>query len=57
MNYVKKDDKKTAEKYWLTQLNGRSMVEHMVDRLAAGEIDPVDAERIVGPLYIPDRST
>jgi type II secretory ATPase GspE/PulE/Tfp pilus assembly ATPase PilB-like protein len=57
MNFVKKDDKKTAERYWLTQLNGRTMTEHMIDRLAAGEIDPVDAERIVGPLYIPDRST
>jgi type II secretory ATPase GspE/PulE/Tfp pilus assembly ATPase PilB-like protein len=55
MNFVKKDDKRTAERYWLTHLNGRTMNEQMVDRVMAGQVDPVDAERIVGPFAIPDR--
>lgn len=55
MQYVKKDDKRTAEQYWLSHLNGRTMVENMIDLLSAGKVDPLDAERIVGPLYLPDR--
>ncbi len=55
MSYVKKDDKHGAEKYWLTRLNGRSMVEHMIDRVIEGVVDPIDAERVVGPLVLPDR--
>jgi hypothetical protein len=45
----------TAEKYWLTNLNGRCLIEHMIDRVRAGEVDPVDAERIMGPLIPPER--
>ncbi len=56
MDFVRHDDKKNAERYWLTQLNGRSMMEHMADRLKIGEVDPVDSERIVGPLILPKRS-
>lgn len=55
MDYVKKDRKMEAEQYWLTHLNGRTMMEHMVDRLRAGEIDPTDAERICGPILLPKR--
>lgn len=55
MEYIRKDDKQSAEKYWLTKLNGRNLVEHMIDRVRAGEVDPLDAERIVGPLIPPDR--
>lgn len=55
MELVKKDLKMDAEKYWLNHLNGRTMTEHMVDRLKAGEVDPIDAERIVGPIILPKR--
>ncbi|MCB1538711.1 MAG: Flp pilus assembly complex ATPase component TadA [Rhodospirillales bacterium] len=55
MELVKKDQKQEAEQYWLTQLNGRNMMEHMVDRLRAGEVDPGDAERVVGPIILPKR--
>lgn len=55
MNMVKKDQKLDAESYWLTHLNGRNMMEHMVDRLRAGEVDPGDAERVVGPIILPKR--
>jgi type II secretory ATPase GspE/PulE/Tfp pilus assembly ATPase PilB-like protein len=55
MEYIKKDDKRSAEKYWLTHLNGRCLMEHMIDRVRAGEVDPLDAERILGPLTVPER--
>lgn len=55
MDMVKHDRKMDAEQYWLTSLNGRNMMEHMVDRLRAGEVDPGDAERVVGPIILPKR--
>jgi type II secretory ATPase GspE/PulE/Tfp pilus assembly ATPase PilB-like protein len=55
MEFIKKDDKVGAEKYWLTHLNGRNLMENMIDRVRAGEIDPIDAERILGPLIAPIR--
>lgn len=55
MNLVKNDDKRAAEQYWLSHLNGRTMTENMVDLVSAGKVDPVDAERIVGPLQLPER--
>jgi type II secretory ATPase GspE/PulE/Tfp pilus assembly ATPase PilB-like protein len=57
MDYVLHNQKTEAERYWLTQLGGRSMVEHMIDRVMAGEVDPMDAERVVGPLVVPLRAT
>jgi type II secretory ATPase GspE/PulE/Tfp pilus assembly ATPase PilB-like protein len=55
MDYIKKDDKQGAERYWLTHLNGRCLMEHMIDRVRAGDVDPYDAERILGPLTVPER--
>lgn len=57
MEYVLQNQKAEAERYWLTHLGGRSMVEHMVDRVMAGEVDPMDAERVVGPLVLPIRAS
>lgn len=57
MEYVLHNQKAEAERYWLTHLGGRSMVEHMVDRVTAGQVDPMDAERVVGPLVLPVRSS
>ena len=55
MELIRNDDKVSAEKYWLTHLNGRNLMEHMIDRVKAGDVDPVDAERIIGPLIAPVR--
>ncbi len=55
MEHVLHNRKLEAEKYWLTQLGGRSMVEHIVDRIITGEVDPFDAERTVGPITLPIR--
>lgn len=56
MEFVMHNRKADAERYWLTQLGGRSMIEHMADRVIAGQIDPHDAERVVGPLVLPVRT-
>lgn len=56
MEYVMNNQKAEAERYWLSHLGGRSMVEHMLDRIIAGEVDPFDAERVVGPIVLPIRS-
>lgn len=55
MEFIRNNDKEGAEKYWLTHLNGRNLIEHMIDRVRAGDVDPVDAERIIGPLIPPER--
>ncbi len=55
MEYVRADNKAGAEDHWLKNLGGRNMVEHMIDRVIAGECDPVDAEKVVGPLVRPNR--
>ena len=56
MEYVMNNKKADAEKYWLSNLGGRNMVENMIDRVILGEVDPLDAERSVGPLVPPIRS-
>lgn len=55
MELVKQDKKGEAERYWLTHLNGRNMMESMADLVGQGIIDPKDAERIIGPLIPPVR--
>lgn len=55
MELVREDRKTDAQKYWLTQLGGRSMVEHTTDKIKDGLIDPRDAETVMGPLHIPER--
>lgn len=55
MEFVRKDNKVGAEEYWLSHLGGRNMVEHMIDRIIAGDCDPVDGEKVVGPLVRPKR--
>lgn len=43
-------DKIAALDYWRTELGGRSIVEHAIDKVAAGLIDPAVAEKTVGHL-------
>jgi len=43
-------DKAAATAYWLDQLGGHTLVEHAIEKIAEGLIDPRGAERIVGPL-------
>ena len=43
-------DKNGALHYWRTELDGRTLVEHAIDKVAAGLVDPRTAEKTVGPL-------
>ena len=55
MQYVMENKKADAEQYWLNNLGGLNMVENIIDRVKMGEVDPIDAERVVGPLIPPVR--
>ncbi|NTZ88239.1 secretion system protein E [Burkholderia metallica] len=48
--YLREGDKRAAQAYWLDELGGRTTVEHTIEKVAAGLVDPRAAERIVGPL-------
>ena len=49
---VRAGDKIAALAYWRTELGGRSIVEHTIEKVAAGLIDPAVAEKTVGQLAI-----
>ncbi|MDB5477846.1 MAG: secretion system protein, partial [Alphaproteobacteria bacterium] len=55
MELVKKDNKTAAYDYWLTELNGKSMVEYGLDLVQKGICSPLDAERVLGYLIRPKR--
>ncbi|KFL54870.1 secretion system protein E [Burkholderia pyrrocinia] len=48
--YLREGDRHAARAYWLDELGGRTTVEHTIEKVAAGLVDPRAAERIVGPL-------
>lgn len=56
LNFVLENKKDEAERYWLSRLGGKNMVEQMIDRVSAGEVSSTDAERVVGPLIPPVRT-
>ena len=39
--------------YWRAELGGRTFVEHTIEKVAAGLVDPRMAEKTVGQLLIP----
>jgi len=48
--YIREGNRKAALTYWLDHLGGRTIVEHTIEKVSAGLVDPRSAERIVGPL-------
>ncbi|MEJ0003020.1 MAG: ATPase, T2SS/T4P/T4SS family [Pararobbsia sp.] len=42
--------KAEAQQYWLTELGGRTVAQHALEKVASGLVDPRMAERVVGPL-------
>lgn len=38
--------------YWMKHLQGMTLVEHAIDKVRRGEVDPLMAERIVGHLHM-----
>ena len=47
---VRQGEKTEALAYWIDELGGRTMLEHAIDKVAAGELDPAMAEKVVGYL-------
>lgn len=54
--HVRAIDKSGALAYWRNELDGRSIVEHTIDKVGAGLIDPRMAEKTVGPLLATHRA-
>ena len=51
LRFFKKGDTESAEEYWLTKLKGRTFLEHALDRIKAGQIDPnLTSQRLNMPL-------
>ena len=48
--YLRDGNKRAALSYWLDHLGGRTIIEHTIEKVSAGLVDPRAAERIVGPL-------
>lgn len=56
MELVRKDNKTAAYQYWLTELNGRTMIDYGLDLVQKGSLSPLDAERVLGHLVRPKRT-
>ena len=51
LRFFRKGDMESAEEYWLSTLNGRTFIEHALDRIKAGQIDPnITSQRLNVPL-------
>lgn len=50
--YIRAGEKTRAAQYWLQELDGRTILEHAIEKVAAGVIDPRMAEKVVGHLTI-----
>lgn len=50
MNRIRQGDKGGAVQYWLDHLDGLTMLEHAVQKMLSGQIDPRDVEDRVGVL-------
>lgn len=50
--YLRNGEKLKAAHYWRTALNGKTILEHAIEKVAAGEIDPRMTEKIVGHLSL-----
>ncbi len=47
---VRQGEKTLALEYWINELGGKTMLEHAIDKIAQGELDPSMAEKVVGHL-------
>jgi len=50
--YVRLGEKTKALAYWLQELGGKTILDHAIEKVAAGLIDPRMAEKVVGHLTI-----
>ncbi|QGZ42150.1 type II secretory ATPase GspE/PulE/Tfp pilus assembly ATPase PilB-like protein [Pseudoduganella flava] len=50
--HIRQGDKSAAVAHWLQELGGRTIVDHAIEKVAAGLIDPRMAEQVVGRLML-----
>lgn len=50
--YIRAGEKSAAVQYWLQALGGKTILDHAIEKVAAGLIDPRMAEKMVGHLTI-----
>jgi general secretion pathway protein E len=51
--YMRAGERIKAEQYWRKDLGGKTMKEHVIEKVAAGIVDPRMAEKVVGRLSSP----
>lgn len=51
-DYVRAGDKRKATQYWLQDLEGKTILDHAIEKIAEGVVDPRMAEKVVGHLDI-----
>ncbi|WP_050409804.1 GspE/PulE family protein [Massilia sp. NR 4-1] len=49
-SYIRRGEKSAAQNYWLRNLGGRTMLEHAIEKVSAGLVDPRMAEQVLGHL-------
>lgn len=49
-DFIRAGQKLQAAEYWLHELGGRTVLDHAVDKIVAGQVDPRMAEQAVGHL-------
>jgi hypothetical protein len=47
---IRAGDKTGAVSYWLSDLGGKTLLDHAIEKIAAGLVDPRMAEKTVGHL-------
>lgn len=50
--YIRVGEKTRAAQYWIQDLHGRTILDHAIEKVAAGIVDPRMAEKVVGHLTI-----
>lgn len=50
MSFIRKQDRHSAIEYWRCEQMGMFMLEHAIEKINAGLVDPFAAEEVVGPL-------
>ncbi|MEO0394013.1 MAG: hypothetical protein AAF213_12345 [Pseudomonadota bacterium] len=55
MEHMKQEDKVSARRHWVENLNGITMMGHGILKIKAGVCSPYEIERMLGPLEL-DRS-
>lgn len=52
MALLKNEDRKGAIEYWRHGQHGKTMLDHAIEKINEGIVDPFAAERVVGPLLL-----